>query len=187
MLFRSIDGVQLTCIDNGMPVVVMRAADLGISGYEGPAELNENTQLQQKLQSIRLQLGPKMNLGDVDGAAVPKMCMISPAQNGGLISTRTFIPYKCHSAIGVLGAVSVATACILPGSVAENMVWVPLGPTKRLSVEHPSGSFDVSLEIDESVQPPRVEKAGVVRTARLLSRGDLFIPESVWKGGGQPA
>jgi len=177
-----IDGVQLTCIDNGMPVVVMRAADLGISGYEGPAELNENTQLQQKLQSIRIQLGPKMNLGDVDGAAVPKMCMISPAQNGGLISTRTFIPYKCHSAIGVLGAVSVATACILPGSVAENMVWVPPGPSKRLSVEHPSGSFEVNLEIDESVQPPKIEKAGVLRTARLLSRGELFIPESVWQG-----
>jgi len=178
----TVDGIEMTCIDNGMPVVVMRAADLGISGYESPEQLNENAELKAKLQSIRLQIGPKMNLGDVDGAAVPKMCMIAPARQGGLISTRTFIPYKCHSAIGVLGAVSVATACILPDSVAEKLVSVPAGAIKQLSVEHPSGSFEVNLEIDESSPELSVEKAGVLRTARLLSRGEVFVANSVWSG-----
>jgi len=178
----TVDGIELTCIDNGMPVVVMRASDLGIGGYESPDELNDNKALQQQLQSIRLQLGPQMGLGNVDGAAVPKMCMIAPAREGGLIATRTFIPYKCHSAIGVLGAVSVATACILPGSVARDLVSIPPGTVKQLCVEHPSGSFDLSLAIDETTQPLVVRKAGVIRTARLLSRGEVFIPSTVWNG-----
>ena len=173
-----IDGTELTCIDNGMPVVVIRAEDMGISGYESPAELNANQELKDKIQSIRLQVGPKMNLGDVDGAAVPKICMISPALKGGIFNTRTFIPYKCHSAIGVLGAVSAATAAIIPDTVADGIANMPCEGHQSLSVEHPSGEFSVSLEIDEKSDPPRVLKAGVIRTARLLSRGELFVPET---------
>ncbi len=172
-----IDDIEVSCVDNGMPVVVLRAADFGISGDESPAELNANDELKARLQSIRLQLGPMMNLGDVDGASVPKMCLISPAKQGGLVNTRTFIPYQCHAAIGVLGAVSVATACILPGSVAEGMVTVPVGSPMQLSIEHPSGEFSVSLEVDDSGEIPEVTKAGLMRTARLLSRGELYLPE----------
>lgn len=172
-----IDGVEVSCVDNGMPVVVLRAVDLGIAGDESPDELNANEELKARLQSIRLQLGPMMNLGDVDGAAVPKMCLISPAQQGGIVNTRTFIPYKCHAAIGVLGAVSVATACILLGSVAEGMVTVPTGSQLQLSVEHPSGEFSVSLDVDDSGGSLEVKKAGLMRTARLLSRGQLYLPE----------
>ena len=175
-----IDGIEVTCIDNGMPVVVLRAEDMGITGYESPAELNANEALKDKIQSIRLQVGPKMNLGDVDGAAVPKMCMISPAQKGGVCNTRTFIPYKCHAAIGVLGAVSAATAAIIPGTVAEGIASVPAGVSKTLSVEHPSGEFSVNLEVDEQADPPRVLKAGLLRTARLLSRGEVFVPEHIF-------
>lgn len=175
-----IDGIELTCIDNGMPVVVTRAVDMGISGGESPAELNANQRLKDKIQSIRLQIGPKMNLGDVDGAAVPKICMISPAVNGGIFNTRTFIPYKCHSAIGVLGAVSAATAAIIPGTVAEGIAQLPAEGSKTLSVEHPSGQFSVSLEVDQQSDPPRVLKAGLLRTARLLSRGELYVPETIF-------
>lgn len=171
-----VDGVEVTCIDNGMPVVVIRASDMGIQGNEPPEVLNANEELKARLQSIRLQLGPKMNLGDVDGAAVPKMCMISAPQNGGVVSTRTFIPYKCHSAIGVLGAVSAATACILPGSVAEGIAEVGEGNPLQLSVEHPSGEFSVSLDIEDQSELPQVRKAGLLRTARLLSRGELYLP-----------
>ncbi len=172
-----VDGVEVTCVDNGMPVVVIRAEDMGITGMESPSELNANEALKAKLQSMRLQLGPMMNLGDVDGAAVPKMCMISKPQKGGVINTRTFIPYKCHAAIGVLGAVSAATACILPGSVAEGIAEVPAGNPVQMSVEHPSGEFSVSLEIEQQGdQLPQVRKAGLLRTARLLSRGELYIP-----------
>ncbi|MDP6197553.1 MAG: 4-oxalomesaconate tautomerase [Porticoccaceae bacterium] len=175
-----VDGIELTCIDNGMPVVVIRAKDMGITGDESPAELNANQCLKDKIQSIRLQIGPKMNLGDVDGAAVPKICMISPALNGGIFNTRTFIPYKCHSAIGVLGAVSAATAAIIPGTVAEGIAQLPTVTSSTLSVEHPSGEFSVSLEIDEQSDPPRVLKAGLLRTARLLSRGELYVPETTF-------
>ena len=175
-----VDGIELTCIDNGMPVVVIRAVDMGISGGESPAELNANQRLKDKIQSIRLQIGPKMNLGDVDGAAVPKICMISPAVNGGIFNTRTFIPYKCHSAIGVLGAVSAATAAIIPGTVAEGIAQLPAEGSKTMSVEHPSGEFSVSLEVDQQSDPPRVLKAGLLRTARLLSRGELYVPETIF-------
>ncbi|WP_019530235.1 4-oxalomesaconate tautomerase [Dasania marina] len=173
-----VDGIEMTCVDNGMPVVVMRAADLGISGYETPEQLNGNEALKARLQKIRLQIGPKMNLGDVDGAAVPKMCMISAPSHGGAINTRTFIPYQCHDAVGVLGAVSVATACILPGSVAQNVAQLGEGNPLKLSVEHPSGEFSVSLAIDYSAELPRVKQAGLLRTARLLSRGELYIDEA---------
>ena len=175
-----VDGIEISCIDNGMPVVVLRAEDMGISGYESPAELNANEVLKSKLQSIRLQIGPKMNLGDVEGAAVPKMCMISPPLKDGICHTRTFIPYKCHSAIGVLGAVSAATAAIIPGTVAEGIATVPAGASKTLSVEHPSGEFSINLHVDEQADPPQVLKAGLLRTARLLSRGELYVPEHIF-------
>ena len=175
-----VDGIEISCIDNGMPVVVLRAEDMGISGYESPAELNANEVLKSKLQSIRLQIGPKMNLGDVEGAAVPKMCMISPPLKDGICHTRTFIPYKCHSAIGVLGAVSAATAAIIPGTVAEGIATVPAGASKTLSVEHPSGEFSINLHVDEQADPPQVLKAGLLRTARLLSRGELYVSEHIF-------
>ena len=175
-----VDGIEISCIDNGMPVVVLRAEDMGISGYESPAELNANEALKSKLQSIRLQIGPKMNLGDVEGAAVPKMCMISPPLKDGICNTRTFIPYKCHSAIGVLGAVSAATVAIIPGTVAEGIATVPAGACKTLSVEHPSGEFSINLHVDEQADPPQVLKAGLMRTARLLSRGELYVPEHIF-------
>jgi len=169
-----VEGIELTCIDNGMPVVLIRATDLGISGYESPDMLDRNSDLKEKLESIRLQIGPKMNLGDVSGAVVPKMCIISAAKKGGLINTRTFIPHECHKSIGVLGAVSVATACLLPNSVARDIADLAEGNFQ--SVEHPAGEFSIRLEVDRSQVPIVVKSAGVLRTARLLSRGQLFVP-----------
>lgn len=174
-----IDGVEITCIDNGMPVVVVRADDLERTGYESREDLNDDDELKSKLESIRLQAGPIMNLGDVSGKVVPKMSLIAPPVAGGLIHTRTFIPHVCHAAIGVLGAVSVATACVIPGTVAETMRDLP-GQGDTYSVEHPSGEFSVTLEIDYSGPVPNVRKAGLLRTARLLSRGEVFIPAGIW-------
>lgn len=168
--------IQVTCVDNGMPVVVLRAEDLGITGKEPPELLDSNVDLKRKLEAIRLQLSPMMNLGDGRGATVPKMCMISSPDHGGVVCTRTFIPYKCHAAIGVLGAVSVATACMIPGSVAEGLADLSKD-AQTLSIEHPSGYLSVSLEVDFFDNKPFVKTAGVVRTARLLSRGELFIRE----------
>ena len=167
-----VEGLEVTCVDNGMPVVVMRARDLGLSGSESPERLDANEPLKARLEAVRLALGPRMNLGDVARKSVPKMCMVSAPVNGGAISTRTFIPQVCHRSIGVLGAVSAATSCLLPGSVAEGIAEVPDGDPKVMDVEHPCGSFRVQLGLDAG---GRVETAGVVRTARLLFQGEVYV------------
>ncbi|TXH70586.1 MAG: 4-oxalomesaconate tautomerase [Thiothrix sp.] len=167
-----IDGIPVTCIDNGMPVVVINAQALGKTGYETCAELSNDAEFRAKLEALRLKVGPLMNLGDVTHKVVPKMTLIAPPQRGGHVSTRTFIPHTCHDAIGVLGAVSVATACILPHSVAAGVAVIPEGNPKKLSVEHPSGEFSVELLQDSN---GNVIKSGLLRTARLLSRGEVYV------------
>jgi 4-oxalomesaconate tautomerase len=173
-----VDGIEVTAIDNGMPVVVLRARDFGITGYETREELDSDVDLKQRLESIRLQIGPKMNLGDVTRKVVPKMSLISRATSGGHVNTRTFIPHDCHATIGVLGAVSVATACILPGTVAAGIADIPPGATKQMSVEHPSGEFSVTLEVGGAPERPEVLKAGLLRTARLIMKGEIQVPTS---------
>ena len=168
-----VDGIACTMIDNGMPVVVMRASDLGIAGTESPSELEANESLRATLESIRLQAGPLMNLGDVADTTVPKMSMVSTPTSGGHLNTRTFIPHRCHEAIGVLGAVSVATAALLPGSPANELLVTPDGETVRL--EHPTGFFDATVEVvAEADGRIAVERAGIVRTARKLMDGTVF-------------
>ena len=139
--------VAATCIDNGMPVVLLRASDFGKTGYETPAELEADDELRARVEAIRLQAGPAMNLGDVSEKTVPKMSLIAPPRNGGLISTRTFIPHRVHQSIGVLGAASVAAACCIPKSVTDGVAAKATGGA--LDIEHPSGRFTVDIEIDE--------------------------------------
>jgi 4-oxalomesaconate tautomerase len=165
-----IEGVACTLIDNGMPCVVMRAVDLGISGMEAPETLDANEALRAKLEEIRLKAGPLMNLGDVAQKSIPKMTMVSRPANGGAISTRTFIPHKCHDAIGVLGAVSVATACLLPEGPASEIAIVPDGQERLMSVEHPTGEMSVIA----TVRDGQVTNAAVLRTARKLFDGRVF-------------
>lgn len=173
-----VDGIEVTCIDNGMPVAIMRSDSFGVRGDETPEELNKNQELVQRIYNLRMKLGPMMNLGDVAQKAVPKMCLISKPSQGGVISTRTFIPDRCHAAIGVLGAVSIASACIVPGTVCEPIAVIPNKNESsfQLSVEHPSGEFTVNLETERNDQDLRIVKAGVIRTARLLAKGELYIP-----------
>lgn len=168
------DGVEVTCVDNGMPVVLIRAEDLGLSGYESPAQLDADTELKARLESIRLQAGPRMNLGDVSLRNVPKMCLIAPAQAGGALSTRTFIPHRCHTTIGVFGAVSVAAACLIEGTVPAAIARVGSGDLRRLSIEHPTGEFTVELRLHEG----QVTGCGLIRTARLLFDGVVCAPAS---------
>lgn len=166
-----IDGVEVTCIDNGMPVVIMRAADLGITGEETRETLDVNAELKAKLESIRLQAGPMMNLGDVREKTVPKMTMVSAPRAGGVISTRTFIPHRCHASIGVLGAVSVATACVLPGTPAARLAKLPAGKSKIMPIEHPIGESTIVVELNAAGD---VETAAVLLTARKLFDGAIF-------------
>jgi 4-oxalomesaconate tautomerase len=178
----NLDGMEATLIDNGMPVVVLRAADFRKSGYEAPAELDADKKFKARLEEIRLIAGERMGLGDVRSKVVPKMTLVAPPREGGHVATRTFIPHKCHAAIGVLGAVTVGTACVLPGSVAHGIVSVPEGAVKRLSVEHPTGEFSLEIEVEQTGGVLKVVRSGLIRTARALFRGEVLVPASIWDG-----
>jgi 4-oxalomesaconate tautomerase len=173
--------IDATLIDNGMPMVLIRAEDLGRRGDETVAQLNADSDLKAKLEALRLQVGPMMGLGDVTSKNYPKMCLLASPRAGGSIATRCFIPHVCHDAIGVLAAVTVATACVLDGSVAQGLAFVPDGVCKTISVEHPTGEFSVELGLDPA-DPQNVTRAALLRTARLIMRGEVMIPAVALKG-----
>jgi 4-oxalomesaconate tautomerase len=166
-----VHGVPVTLIDNGMPCVVMKAADVGITGYEDRDTLDADTVLKAKIEAIRLAVGDRMNLGDVRDKSVPKMMLVAPPRHGGAVTVRSFIPHRAHATIGVLGAVSVATACLIPGSPATDVADIPEGPRKTLSVEHPTGEMSCVLELDAA---GNVATAALLRTARKLMDGVVF-------------
>lgn len=166
-----VNGVPVTLIDNGMPCVVMKAADLGITGYEDRDWLDANVELKARIEAIRLAVGETMNLGDVREKSVPKMMLVAPPRAGGAVCVRSFIPHRAHATIGVLGAVSVATACLIPGSPAAAVAVIPGGNRKTLSVEHPTGEMSCVLEVGEAGD---VVSAALLRTARKLMDGVVF-------------
>jgi 4-oxalomesaconate tautomerase len=168
-----LDGITVTCVDNGMPVVVVPAADLGRTGYETVAELESDPDLGRRVRALQLAAGTAMGLGDVSSASVPKISLVAPPADGGTICTRTFIPVRVHDSIGVLGAISVVTALLLDGAAGADLAAVKPGQT-RFDVEHPAGHLQVEAEIDTTSQPPRVIRSGVVRTARKLFDGAVF-------------
>ncbi|MFJ9451955.1 4-oxalomesaconate tautomerase [Herbaspirillum sp. NPDC101397] len=182
--FHTPDGalheVAATLIDNGMPMVLVRAVDFGISGYESAAELNADQSLRARLEALRLAVGEPMGLGDIRARNYPKMCLVAAPRAGGAITTRCFIPHVCHDAIGVLAAVTVATACVLAGTVADELANAGTGLQSSVSVEHPSGEFTVELELDAS-DPQKIVSAALLRTARPIMRGDVLIPADLWK------
>jgi 4-oxalomesaconate tautomerase len=167
-------GIEVTLIDNGMPCVVLRAEDVGRTGHEPREQLDKDAELKKRLEEIRIPAGKLMNLGDVTDKVVPKMILIAAPKAGGHISTRSFIPHECHASIGVFAAVTVATACVLPGSVATGVAVVPGGREKSVSVEHPTGEFTVNLTVGGSAEKPVIERAGLLRTARKLFEGKTF-------------
>ena len=176
-----VQGVELTCIDNGMPVVLLNGADFGLIGSESPAEIEANTQLKQRIEAIRLELGPMMNLGDVTQKTVPKMSLLFASQTAHL-NTRTFIPHRVHDSIGVLGAVSVATGLVIPGSIAQKVAGQNLGAgTHCIDIEHPTGSFAVELESQQvgGSPLPKIVRSALLRSARLLMDGHVFVPANL--------
>jgi 4-oxalomesaconate tautomerase len=175
------EGITVTCIDNGMPVVMMEAQDFAIHGDESPEQLEANASLKETVEAIRLQAGEKMNLGDVSGKTVPKMTLVSAPVNNGLLNTRSFIPHRVHDAIGVLGSVSVATACVIKGAVGNRY----LGDDhdySALNIEHPTGQFTVAMEVEgeQSAETLNIRRAALLRTARLLMRGEVMIPDAAF-------
>lgn len=173
--------VEATLIDNGMPMVLVRAADFGITGAEPVADMNANLVLRARIEALRLACGPLMGLGDVTAKSYPKMCLVAPPAAGGSLATRCFIPKVCHDAIGVLAAVTVATACVLEGSITEGIAVVADGLVKTIAVEHPTGELSVELALD-TMNPQQVARAALLRTARPIMRGEVLIPAHLWSG-----
>jgi 4-oxalomesaconate tautomerase len=167
----TIEGVPCTLIDNGMPCVVLKAADVGATGYEDRDTLDNWAELKARIEAIRLQAGPMMNLGEVAEKSVPKIMLVAPPRHGGAVTVRSFIPHRAHATIGVLGAVSVATACLVDGTPAAEVAAVPPGARKTLSVEHPTGEMSCVLNVDAQGQ---VTSAALLRTARKLMDGLVF-------------
>ncbi|RYD61914.1 MAG: 4-oxalomesaconate tautomerase, partial [Sphingomonadales bacterium] len=169
--FDDILGIRCTLIDNGMPCVVFAASDVGVTGYEDRDTLDANAGMKARIEAMRLAAGPLMNLGDVQQKSVPKMMLVAAPEQGGAIAVRSLIPHRVHASIGVLGAVSVATACLIQGSPAAAVAVVPDGKIKTLGVEHPSGITECVVTIDNSGTPV---EAGMLRTARKLMDGEIF-------------
>ncbi|MFJ4551787.1 4-oxalomesaconate tautomerase [Streptomyces sp. NPDC088817] len=171
----TIAGTGVTCVDNGMPTVLIPATALEVTGYEDPGELEENGELADRLREIRLAAGPLMGLGDVGSATVPKLSLLAPPRNGGAVTTRTFIPVRCHTSIGVLGAASVAAGLALPGSVAEGIARPPAAG-HRTRIEHPTGFLEIATDVVPGAggAPPVARSAAVVRTARRIFDGTVF-------------
>jgi 4-oxalomesaconate tautomerase len=167
----TIDGVAVTLIDNGMPCVILKASDAGITGDEDREALDADDAFKARVEAIRLKAGPLMNLGDVTEKSVPKMMLVAAPAHGGAVTVRSFIPHRAHATIGVLGAVSVATACLVAGSPAAEVAVIGEGARKTLSVEHPTGEMSCVLELDAA---GNVATAALLRTARKLMDGIVF-------------
>jgi len=172
-----VHGVRVTCIDNGMPVVIMRAGDVGRTGYESRDALDGDVELKARIEAIRLVAGPLMNLGDVADKTVPKMILVAPPRGGGAIATRSFIPHRCHATIGVFAALSVATACLLPEGPAREAANVPSGRSRRMLVEHPTGASPVLLTVEQRDGQDVVTEGALISTARALFTGYALVPE----------
>ncbi|MEV6615090.1 4-oxalomesaconate tautomerase [Streptomyces sp. NPDC051051] len=171
---EEIDGVQVTCVDNGMPTVLIAATSLKLTGYEPPAELEADRGLADRLHRIRLEAGRRMGLGDVTDATVPKLTLLAPPRDGGAVTTRTFIPVRCHPSIGVLGAAGVAAGLRVEGGVGAELADLAPG-SDRIRIEHPTGFLDIESSLGTTPEGlPSARRTAVVRTARKIFDGTVF-------------
>lgn len=177
-----IDGVEVSCVDVAMPMVIARASDMGKTGYETKAELDGDKDLLTRMEAIRQKASRLMGMGDATGKVVPKFCLIAPPRQGGAITSRYFVPHNCHAAHAVTGGLCLAATCVVPGTVAERVAVLPPGPRRTIVIEHPSGKFETEFELHGSVDSPEIRRAAFIRTARRLFDGHLLIPRSVWDG-----
>jgi hypothetical protein len=176
----TIQGVEATCIDMAMPLLLMAAESFGKTGKESPAELDADRAMMQRIESIRLEAGRLMGMGDVSKLVVPKPALLSrPAQDGN-IASRYFTPHACHKAHAVTGALAVATAAVLPGTVASRFVEPKGFSGGVLAIEHPTGKIEVDLVTRRNSGTPEVERASFVRTARRIFDGHVHVPATLF-------
>lgn len=169
-----IDGVPLTCIDMAMPLMIVHASHLGVTGNERPADLDADTQLRKRLEALRLKAGRAMGLGDVSNMVIPKPVLVSHPREGGTLQVRYFMPHSCHRALAITGAIGLATACVSPGTVVTDLLGATAQELSLVRLEHPSGGIDVALS--RSGADGKTIQASVVRTARRLFSGFVYAP-----------
>jgi len=177
-----IDGIDVSCVDVAMPMVLMRAEQLGKSGHESAAELDADRALFGRMEAIRCKAGELMGMGDVSRLVVPKIGLLSKPSNGGTIASRYFVPYSCHKAHAVTGTVCVASACAIPGTVATQLVSLPPAPQGIIKIEHPSGMIAIDLDVELDKASPIMRRAALIRTARRVFEGYVHVPAAVWPG-----
>ncbi len=170
-----IDGIQVTCMDVAMPVCVARAEDFGLTGYESRDELDANRAFFGRMEPIRIEAGRRMGMGDVSTSVTPKFAVVAPARSGGSFAARYFMPWQCHPTMAVTGAQCLAACALMPGSIADGLMAAPMAPA-RIVIEHPSGKIDVLVDYAQSAGGVDIKSAGLMRTARLLARGEVFVP-----------
>jgi 4-oxalomesaconate tautomerase len=172
-----IDGIEVTLADAAMPVMMMRAEAMGKTGYETVKELDADKDLFARLEPIRRKAGLMMGFGDVADKVIPKPVLLAQPRAGGTISSRYFTPHSTHEAHAVTGAVCVACATLSPGTVGHQMVKPAPEALKMFTIEHPAGTIDVAVTMDLSGAAPAIKAAGILRTARLLFDGTVFVAE----------
>jgi hypothetical protein len=177
-----IDGIEVTCMDVAMPMVIARAADFGLTGHETAAELDANRDFYARMEPIRIEAGKRMGMGDVSGSVTPKFGLLAEPRGGGTIAARYFMPRNCHPTMAVTGSQCLASCVLTPGTVAEGLFAPLKGVPALVVIEHPSGTIDVTVDYENRPEGFRLRSAGLLRTARLLARGEVFVPGSVWKG-----
>ncbi len=181
-LLEQIDGIDVTLIDVAVPMMILRAADLGKTGYETPAELDADRDFFARLEAMRLEAGRRMGLGDVAGKVIPKVAILAAPRDGGHVAARYFVPHKAHAAFAVTGALCVATVSVLEGSVSDGLAQRPEGDDREILIEHPSGMIDVALRTSGRGHDLQVVSAGAIRTARKLVTGEVFVPAAALAG-----
>lgn len=181
-LIDTIDGIPVTCMDVAMPMVIAKAESFGLTGYETAAELDENKAFYDRMQAIRVEAGKRMGMGDVTQSVTPKFGLLAPARDGGTITTRYFMPWKCHPTMAVTGAQCLASCVLTPGTVADGLAAIPNEKPANIVLEHASGTIDVLVDYSQTDEGFAIRSAGLVRTARKLAAGSVFIPASVWGG-----
>lgn len=177
-----IEDVEVSCVDVAMPMVMARASAFGLRGDESPLELDDNRQLMQCIERVRVQAGARMGLGDVSLSVIPKFALLSEPRAGGTISARYFMPWNCHPSMAVTGSQCVAACALAPGTIGYDLARQP-DASAQVSIEHPSGAIDLQLDYNCDEREFCLNSAGLTRTARLLARGELLIPAAIWAGG----
>ncbi|QCO57947.1 4-oxalomesaconate tautomerase (plasmid) [Pseudorhodobacter turbinis] len=177
-----IDGIEVTCMDVAMPMVIARAADFGLTGHESAADLDANRDFYARMEPIRIEAGKRMGMGDVSGSVTPKFGLLSGPKAGGTITARYFMPRNCHPTMAVTGSQCLASCVLTPGTVAEGLFDAPKGNPALVVIEHASGTIEVTVDYSNDADGFHLRSAGLLRTARLLARGEVFVPTNIWAG-----